>query len=89
MRQYSDMNPLRMASLEVVLVLNRLSNLDFLPEGSEILDVGAGEEAADVLAISGPDEGLAAELACRSRARLRPRAIEKKRGEETMRDKPL
>jgi hypothetical protein len=61
-----------MSSLEVVLVLNRLSNLDFLPEGSETLDVGAGEEAAEALAISGPDEGLAAKLACCPHARLRP-----------------
>ena len=72
MHQYSDMNPLRMSSLEVVLVLNHLLNLDFLPEGSETLDVGAGEEAAEVLAISGPDEGLAAELAHCPQACLHP-----------------
>jgi hypothetical protein len=81
MRQYSGMNPLRTSSLEVVLVLNHLSNLGFFLECSEPLDVGTGEEATEVLAISRPDEQLAAELARCPCARLHPWAIERNEGE--------
>ena len=47
MSQHYDQNILKTSSLEVVLVLNHLSNLDFLVDNL-VADVGTGEEAVKV-----------------------------------------
>ena len=59
----------RTSSLEVVAVLNRLSNFDFLLVS--LASAGGGEEATEpVMLISGAEEVAdAAELACRPRLR--------------------
>jgi hypothetical protein len=49
--QPHDQNLLKISLLDVVSVLKRLSNLDFLVAGS-VADVGAGEDAVEAPATS-------------------------------------
>ena len=49
--QHHDQNLLKTSSSDVVLVLKRLSNLDFLVAGS-VADVGVGEDAVKAPATS-------------------------------------
>jgi hypothetical protein len=60
----------RTASLDEVLVLNRLSNLAFLEDSVGVEAGGAGEDVSEGSAASCTDDMLEAELA-RCRARLR------------------
>jgi hypothetical protein len=49
--RHHDQNLLKTSSSNVVSVLNRISNLDFLVAGS-VADVGTGEDAVEASATS-------------------------------------
>ena len=51
MPRYCDQNLLKTSSSDVVSVLNRVSNLDFLLAGS-VADIGAGEDAIEASTLS-------------------------------------